>query len=477
MRSSDKVVPDGDAHFKPSVSWAGWIKVTAARWSLFSKLPSGLPIAHSTDVDGTIDDPFHHRHFHFLASLSSRSITSTERASAGSSVRTSRLSITESRLNSFRNMEDLVDEEERQSQRASKAPPSLSDGPVGTKGWQGSDYDLLVDGVHESREAVRKRRQLRLLPEINNLVAQLWSIGVKRGVRMTLKEYMDYHLSCYFFVTSIEEDCDVADLSFDSPCINLYDAWENALLDWRADTEEMQKMYGSRTLHFDSFRDSVFELVDMYTTTTDETQYIGYMRKLVQQISASAKPGSRKPTSWRNPWTEAKVGPLAMAMRKALNGCADEKLSEHFEHWLAAQKAARRQAIFAEAAQAGDATPSDEELEAFLWDELMPCGLDSAYAALAADDPTLPQPPYSQVAITGLLRVLDVDASGGASAKDLQQSVLHKARSGWLTKSGRFRGAVAASRLTKSSSRSKPLASSRNSMRNRRSQTTGPEKR
>ena len=121
--------------------------------------------------------------------------------------------------------------------------------------------------------------------------------------------------------------------------------------------------------------------------------------------------------------------------------------------------------------------PSDEELEAFLWDELMPCGLSSAYAALAGDDPTLPQPPYSQVAITGLLRVLDVDASGGVSAKDLQQSVLHKARSGWLTKSGRFRGAVAVSRLAKSSSRSKPLASSTNSMRNRRSQTTGPEKR
>ena len=48
-----------------------------------------------------------------------------------------------------------------------------------------------------------------------------------------------------------------------------------------------------RSLHFDSFRDSVFELIDMYTTTTDEKQYVGYMRKLVEQISVSAKPGSR----------------------------------------------------------------------------------------------------------------------------------------------------------------------------------------
>ena len=143
------------------------------------------------------------------------------------------------------------------------APPSLADGPVGGKGWQGSDYDNLVDGMHESREAVNKRRKLRLLPEINHLVAQLWSIAVKRGVRMTLKDYMDYHRSCYFFVTSIEENCDVGDLDDDSPCIDLYDAWENGLLDWRSDTDDMVKMYGSRSLHFDSFRDSVFELIDL----------------------------------------------------------------------------------------------------------------------------------------------------------------------------------------------------------------------
>ena len=171
----------------------------------------------------------------------------------------------------------------------------MTDGPVGSKGWQGSNYDHLVDGIHESRRAVNKRRRLRLLPEINHLVAQLWSIAVKRGVHPPLKDYMDYHRSCYFFVTSIEENCDVGDLDEDSPCIDLYDAWENGLLDWRSDTEAMLKTYGSRSLHFDSFRDSVFELIDMYTTTTDEKQYVGYMRKLVEQVSISAKPGSRKP--------------------------------------------------------------------------------------------------------------------------------------------------------------------------------------
>ena len=58
---------------------------------------------------------------------------------------------------------------------AAAAPPGV---PVVAAlpavGWRGSKYKLpLVDGVHEHREAIAKRRRLRLLPEIQRLVSQL----------------------------------------------------------------------------------------------------------------------------------------------------------------------------------------------------------------------------------------------------------------------------------------------------------------
>lgn len=97
------------------------------------------------------------------------------------------------------------------------------------KGWQGSRYDILVDGVHEHRNAIAKRKRLRLLPEINRLVEQLWTVGVPRGVRMPLASYMDYHLSCFHFVTAMEEGLSVGELD---GRVDLYDAWENALCDY-----------------------------------------------------------------------------------------------------------------------------------------------------------------------------------------------------------------------------------------------------
>ena len=230
-----------------------------------AKSDSGLPIEHSAEVDGDpVDDPSHHRHFHFHR-LSSKSLTyetedrleaveqmedevrdlreqsmpegskSNRRSSNRSSNRSTRGSTLKERsvpptvLESPRPPAAGTPEAQPpaaggtpdDSAGDARPPPTLAEGPT-PKGWTGSEHDKpLIDGIYEHRQALAERRRFRLLPEINNLVSQLWRIGVKRGVRMSLKEYMDFHLSCCFFVTAIEEDCDVADLSYDS--IDLYD--------------------------------------------------------------------------------------------------------------------------------------------------------------------------------------------------------------------------------------------------------------
>lgn len=121
--------------------------------------------------------------------------------------------------------------------------------------------------------------------------------------------------------------------------IDLYVAWENAMTDWMEDTEEMLKLYGARTLHFDSFRDSVFELIDLYTTTTDPKQYIGYMRKLCKAISAVNDKGVSK---WRYPWPKTFDGKVAGAFRASLNNGGEAALKVAFGRWLDQQTTRHR---------------------------------------------------------------------------------------------------------------------------------------
>ena len=54
-----------------------------------------------------------------------------------------------------------------------EAPAADAPSKAPVLGWRGSEYNELVDGVHEHREAIAKRKKLRLLPDINNLVMQL----------------------------------------------------------------------------------------------------------------------------------------------------------------------------------------------------------------------------------------------------------------------------------------------------------------
>ena len=311
-------------------------------------------------------------------------------------------------------------------------------------GWQGSRYGNLVEGVHEHREAIAKRRRLKLLPEINKLVGQLWALGVRRGARMDLRGYMDYHLSCFHFVTSMEEQVDLREVH---TLVDLYEAWEHALCDWTQDTADVLARYGTRTLHYDSFRDSVFELIDLYTPTTDEKQYIGYLRRLVKKIAIVDANGA--PTAWRHPWPPklAAGKRLAAAMRDGLGGEGAEGVGQRFSGWLAAQEAARAAAVRADAEAAGRVL-TDAQLAETLdsYEELMPRGLAAAYVSLAESGAAaLPLPP-SVDDVLCLLRVLDVDMSGGLSASDLTACLVDRVASPWLSDKG-SRGALRVARV------------------------------
>ena len=73
--------------------------------------------------------------------------------------------------------------------------------------------------------------------------------------------------------------------------MDLFDAWETAINDWRGDTDEVRSTYKATTLHYDAFRDSVFEIIDLHTTTTKASQYIGYLKLLVSEVTTKDQRG------------------------------------------------------------------------------------------------------------------------------------------------------------------------------------------
>ena len=220
----------------------------------------------------------------------------------------------------------------------------------------------------------------------------------------------------------------------------------------RADTEEVLAKYGTRTLHLDAFRDSVFELIDMYTPTTDERQYVGYMRQLFHQIAIVDANG--KPVRWRHPWPKAEKGKaLAKAVRAAFAAEGESGLGALFERWHAAQESGRREALQAEAAEAGEAPLTEETMLQRLdtFDELMPRSLESVCEDVAAKG-SMPLPLSSDdpAALISLLKMIDVDGSGGISSDDLVARVLHRKRSAWQVGHGsRLASLLKVSKATK----------------------------
>ena len=437
---------------------------------------SGLvDFTETFDGNSEDDESKHHLHFHFHGQSHSQSgknleteleARTADRSSHArvSAARNSRLSKARSKSIAVENSLSVKSQapavssvpEDESVREATPRPMQLAAGSAGyaslptpppanlgvaAKGWQGSQYHNIVDGVHEHRNAIKKRKQLRTLPEINNLVAQLWGLSVKRlGMRMTLRDYMDYHLSCFYFVTAMEEGKPIEQVG-DS--IDLFFAWENAVCDWLSDTDECLKKYGNRSLHFDSFRDSVFELIDLYTPTTDSAQYVGYLKQLIKQIAATDSAGT--PLRWRHPWPKvtSNAKKLTEVLRGALVKEGEAKLSARFGEWHGNQEEGRKEVIRDEADVNGEGELTDEQLNARYdaWDELMPQGLAQAYEELVGG--LVVRAPHdverSEVALVGVFRMLDVDLSGGISSKDVVNALIHHTKTPWLASKGRSR--------------------------------------
>ena len=99
-----------------------------------------------------------------------------------------------------------------------------------------------------------------------------------------------------------------------------------------------------------------------------------------------------------------------------------------------------------DAAEAGEAPLTEEQLLQRLdsFDELMPRSLESVCEDIRANGSVaLPAQSDERAARIALLKMLDVDLSGGISSEDLVASVLHRKRSAWQAGRGmRFAGMV-----------------------------------
>ena len=203
-------------------------------------------------------------------------------------------------------------------------------------GWGGSTYvGEFVDGVHEDEESKLKRAKLRKLPEIEGVTEGFWEACLPEMGRVQFRKYLDYHLCCYHYIAAKEGDQ-----------VDLVEAFDNAITDWLEDTSATLQNIGKRELAFDGFKDSIYELVDLYTPTLDEKQYVKYFKLLLKQCTKTDSAGKRV---LRYTWPAAPHGcKMATKLIHALTEGFDEeemqdydvkvaRVDEIFKEWHGAQ--------------------------------------------------------------------------------------------------------------------------------------------
>jgi len=205
-------------------------------------------------------------------------------------------------------------------------------------GWRGSKHrgELQV-GIYEGERDKAKREQLRLLPEVQILVEGLWECLHPDKGRVQLRSYLDFHLSVYHYIGAREQPPVPPDE------VDLIDAYGAAIDDWISDTQDSLEKVRKRELHFHLFRDSIFELIDLHTPSTDSKQYIGYTSALVQQIRLNGAlrfswPRARKRDATASliealhVWWGGPTGWDALAVEDQ-----DRRVAAMFGEWLQAQ--------------------------------------------------------------------------------------------------------------------------------------------
>lgn len=62
-----------------------------------------------------------------------------------------------------------------------------------------------MEGRYEGADDVALRKRLRTLPEVVSVVEAIWKGMETKHHRLALPGYMDFHLSCYHYISMQEE--------------------------------------------------------------------------------------------------------------------------------------------------------------------------------------------------------------------------------------------------------------------------------
>ena len=182
---------------------------------------------------------------------------------------------------------------------------------------------------------LRKRQLARLKTSssLRDLVDRLWretvaSDFMMEGGQWTLEQYMNYHLSlfCYLQVHHSQEDVEEPPTIKEARATMIDSAWESALEDWendrkaareRAATKEAEKAMANNIsiqyidkaavpicMDFESFFDSMFELVSYYANSQTETSFLSFLNELIEGITVRntsiTSPGAASQSKWKS---------------------------------------------------------------------------------------------------------------------------------------------------------------------------------
>lgn len=267
---------------------------------------------------------------------------------------------------------------------------------------------------------------LRLLPQVTALVEEAWQACQPELGRISLSSYLDYHLSCYHYIQSMEDS--------QAP-IDLIDAFESGIADWISDTEEALKTEKKRVLYFQLFRDSLFELIDLYTPTVDGEKYVGYLKVLVRRVTV-CKGGKRE---IRHRWHKAREPPCANELCEALRkewagldpGEVEAAVQDTYQCWLEAQQCDRGDNEDTTGGSSDESEKDDDVHMASKVNELTPSGfaaLCARYVPSAGEQPANDDEARGRV---DLFRRFDIDKSGLVSLANFKAVLLDHAPSSW----------------------------------------------
>ena len=215
-------------------------------------------------------------------------------------------------------------DEEEASAPADGEQAAMADGEQAAATADGEQVAAIVGGMaretrtvvkvtYESEKLKRQRKQLRNNKTLKNLLGVMWDAADQHLSRMYRPSYLNYHLSLNRFVlkTTGEED----------EYFDAIDAFEEAMLDWERDTD-----HGSLpAIHQEALEDSLFEVIDLYTETLSEKDYIEFARLLNKECTIKPKGQKRR---FRHMWTISKDGAFLCRAILGLQGLLPVSLSE-----------------------------------------------------------------------------------------------------------------------------------------------------